>query len=251
MNEQQRLEIILDLGKTMLANGAETYRVEDTVTRVASAKQIKDCHVFAIPTGIFFSYISEGNEVRTIIKRVFSVTINLEVIDLANEFARRLSEQDISYNVAKKELHRIYHAPRYSLRYKLSVASLAGAFFVLMFGGNWIDSLLAYITSILILLLLEHLPYNFFIKHLLGGLAAASVASGLIQVARLLGASCDLNLAIIGPLMLLVPGVPLTVGIRDIISGELIAGSARIAEALFTAIAIAFGVGIIIYAVHI
>ncbi len=46
--------------------------------------------------------------------------------------------------------------------------------------------------------------------------------------------------------MTLVPGVALTNGIRDLISGELIAGSAKMMEALFIAIALAFGVGIVL-----
>ena len=56
----------------------------------------------------------------------------------------------------------------------------------------------------------------------------------------------SINTVIIGPLMTLVPGVSLTNGIRDLISGELIAGSAKIMEALFIAIALAFGVGIVL-----
>ena len=46
--------------------------------------------------------------------------------------------------------------------------------------------------------------------------------------------------------MTLVPGVALTNGIRDLISGELIAGSVKIMEALFIAIALAFGVGVVL-----
>jgi uncharacterized membrane protein YjjP (DUF1212 family) len=53
-------------------------------------------------------------------------------------------------------------------------------------------------------------------------------------------------MVIIGPLMTLVPGVSLTNGIRDLISGELLAGSAKIMEALFIAIALAFGVGMVL-----
>ena len=56
----------------------------------------------------------------------------------------------------------------------------------------------------------------------------------------------DYNKVIIGPLMTLVPGVALTTGIRDLISGELVAGSAKMMEALFIAIALAFGVGIVL-----
>jgi len=61
-----------------------------------------------------------------------------------------------------------------------------------------------------------------------------------------LSITADFNTVIIGPLMTLVPGVSLTNGIRDLISGELIAGTTKMMEALFIAIALAFGVGIVL-----
>ncbi|GAA3332351.1 hypothetical protein GCM10020331_092110 [Ectobacillus funiculus] len=43
------------LAKIMLQSGAETYRVEDTMTRIAASFGIHDSHSFVTPTGIIFS----------------------------------------------------------------------------------------------------------------------------------------------------------------------------------------------------
>jgi uncharacterized membrane protein YjjP (DUF1212 family) len=48
---------------------------------------------------------------------------------------------------------------------------------------------------------------------------------------------------IIGTLMNLVPGVAITTSMQDIIAGDLIAGQAKLVEALMTATAIALGTG--------
>lgn len=50
-------------------------------------------------------------------------------------------------------------------------------------------------------------------------------------------------MVIVGSIMPLLPGVALTNGIRDFISGDLISGVSRVSEALLTAIAIAVGIG--------
>ena len=51
---------------------------------------------------------------------------------------------------------------------------------------------------------------------------------------------------IIGAIMSLVPGVAITNAIRDSFSGDFISGLSRGAEALIIALAIAFGVGIVL-----
>ena len=52
--------------------------------------------------------------------------------------------------------------------------------------------------------------------------------------------------AVIGSLMLLVPGLALTNGIRDIIAGDYMTGMARGAEALLVATSLAVGTGVAI-----
>ena len=51
---------------------------------------------------------------------------------------------------------------------------------------------------------------------------------------------------IIGSIMPLVPGVPIANALRDTISGDFISGLSRSMESIFSALAIAFGVGIVL-----
>jgi len=53
---------------------------------------------------------------------------------------------------------------------------------------------------------------------------------------------------IIGSVMPLVPGVPLTNAVRDILAGDLVSGIARGMEALMSAIAIGSGIAMILQA---
>ena len=64
-NEREEVKKLLVLatlaGRLMLKSGAETYRVEDTVTRICqSRKEIQYVDAFVIPTGIFISLEYKG-----------------------------------------------------------------------------------------------------------------------------------------------------------------------------------------------
>ena len=52
---------------------------------------------------------------------------------------------------------------------------------------------------------------------------------------------CEASKIIIGGIMLLMPGVALTNSIRDVISGDIVSGMLRFAEAMIIALAIAAG----------
>ena len=61
-------------------------------------------------------------------------------------------------------------------------------------------------------------------------------------IAQLVYPALQVNFAIIGALMVLTPGVALTMGVRDILNGDYLSGSIRLLDALLIAGSIAGGV---------
>lgn len=244
-HSKRMIRVATRAGKIMLSRGAETYRVEDTVYRMAQCASIEDINVFIIPTGILFSAQVDG-EVFTLLERVYPQGIDLEIIDRVNAFSRQFTSGALSVETAEQQLRALDAPPTFSLRTRLLGAGLGGGFFVAMFNGTPFEMLLGFLASVVVMAVMEPLSIkklNFFIRNMIGGMVAA--LSGLICV-LIFNEMASLNVIIIGPIMTLVPGVPLTNGIRDLISGELLSGSAKMMEALFVAIALAFGVGVIL-----
>ena len=247
------IRIATRTGRIMLQNGAETYRVEDTVkrmveSRVISSKKFETVNVFVIPTGIILSADYE-NETTTVLERVYPEGIDLECIDRANEFSRKFTNGIMSLEQAESALEELSNPPKFSKVIRILASGMGGGFFIFLFGGTLTEFFLAYIASAATILCMDGLAskhLNFFIKNIIGGFAASLLGVILVQFTRWIGFEANLNIVIIGPLMTLVPGVSLTNGIRDLISGELLAGSAKIMEALFIAIALAFGVGMVL-----
>lgn len=242
------ISISLETGKIMLKNGAETYRVEDTIEKMISSRIDSPVEVFVMSTGIIISVESEGNPFTTV-SRIVSSGIDMESITKANSFSRIFTEGKMSLEEANIMLKQLNAPPRFSKNVKFIFSGMAGGFFVLLFGGTFLEFILAYIASSFTVLLTDKLSkmgFNFFIKNIIGGFIAGSLGILLVLSIGTLNQFADYNRVILGPLMTLVPGVALTNGIRDLISGELIAGSAKMMEALFIAIALAFGVGIVL-----
>lgn len=245
---KQIIKIAIKTGRIMLKNGAETYRVEDTVTRMAQSKGLQDVNVFVIPTGIMFSADVMG-ETFTVLERVYPEGIDLESISRANEFSRKFTGNQIDLEQADQLLLSLNQPPKFKKWVRILASGMGGGFFVFLFGGTFFEFILAYFASAFTVLFTDALAtkhLNFFIKNILGGFFASLFGVICILITRSLNLDASLNMVIIGPLMTLVPGVSLTNGIRDLISGELLAGSAKMMEALFIAIALAFGVGIVL-----
>ena len=49
------LTLAVETGDALLRNGAEVYRVEDTVLHILKAYEITDCDVYVLSNGIFAS----------------------------------------------------------------------------------------------------------------------------------------------------------------------------------------------------
>ena len=60
----------------------------------------------------------------------------------------------------------------------------------------------------------------------------------------------NLSHMMIGSIIPLIPGVPFTNGIRDLVDGDYIAGSVRLLDAMLAVLCVAIGVGVIFIAYH-
>lgn len=232
-------------GRIMLKNGAEIYRVEDTVQRICSSREnITNVDAFVTPTGIFIS-VEYQNEVFTYLRRVRNLTTNLNTISEVNEFSRRFVQTDMDIDEAIKILTIIDKTKPYNPLIKALFGSVAAACFSLMFGGTIRDFASCVIVSFIVIIILNKLS-KFDLTFFLDNFVGAFLASILSYATILIGLGENLDMIIIGSIMYLVPGVSMTNAVRDTMSGDFLSGQSRGLEAIFSALAIAFGVGIVL-----
>ncbi len=242
---QELITLAMFAGKTMLSNGAETYRVEDTMNRICSSKEnIREVDAFVTQTGIFLT-LKYKDEVFTFLKRVKNLEINLNKVNLINDFSRQYVNQNISLSQAMEILKDIDNSPDYPKYLKIFGGSYVSGFFSLMFGGTSHDFFAGFIASLLSLIILDRLSkfkLTFFIEKFIGAFLTSLFAVFTIK----LGLGKNLDEIIIGSIMYLVPGVSITNSIRDTISGDSLSGLSKGIEAILSALAIAFGVGVVL-----
>lgn len=237
------LRIALYAGEILLKNGAETYRTEDTINIICKAKGLKHVNSFVTPTGIFVS--DDRLDGISFIKRIKGRTINLSKISEVNNFARKFVKINMDEEEALLELRRIDKAGKYSMHARTFFTGLASAFFALLFGAGIKDFILAFLISII------GIKVNWKIEKLSNDSFLANATSGalialLALVSKSIGFGKSMDMIIVGAIMPLVPGVALTNGLRDFISGELISGTSRVSEAILIAVSIAVGVGTVL-----
>lgn len=244
MYNDEIVHIAAEAGKIMLENGGETYRVEQTISMICNAYNIKSTESFVTPTVVMISITNQMGETTTVIRRITSRTVNLEKISAINNLSRSLYSNPLLMKDLKDEVKKIESQQRYSEKVSVFAAGITTSFFSLLFGGNIRDFFIAFIAGVLITLLsnfLNKLDVNGFFINVLGGALAALIA----LVFSSLFPGFNVDKIIIGSIMLLVPGLAITNGIRDTIAGDLLSGLSRSLEALMIAAAIAAGTGIV------
>ena len=235
------MDFIMAAGQTLLENGAEVFRVEQTMEIMARSFHLREFHVYVLTNGIFASAgTAEISEVRNVPVR----TTHLGRVAAVNELSRQIAQTGMTLDEAESRLVLARQLPFPKDHVQL-LSGLCGAFcFAMMFGGNLRSALAAagagLVASWYLLWCGRH--------EVPGGFQKISTAALITLVCILL---CNLlhtsaSHAIIGTLMILTPGIAFTIGIRDFVQGDYLSGTIRMIDALLIAASIAIGTGLVL-----
>ncbi|MCL1936017.1 MAG: threonine/serine exporter family protein [Defluviitaleaceae bacterium] len=244
MQTELILNFTVDLAKTMLENGAEVYRVEETMGYVLSKLTGNSGNSFVTTTAIMCT-INNGIDNKTTMVRIKNRTINFEKVSLANNLSRRVFIGNIDIQTAIVELEKIKKKTVYSNKIKIFISGLCLSSFSLIFNASLLDFISSFIIGIFlypILTFLDRKKLSTFVKSILGG----SIASTFTIFFVFFGIGENFNIIMTSSMMLLVPGVLLINSFRDILANDYLTGLSRLIEAIFIAICIAVGVIVIL-----
>ncbi len=225
----------------MLQNGAETYRVEDSIDYLAERLGVR-AQSYVTPTGIFVMAEGDSNQTVTRVRAVSNRGFDLSKLDDVNDFSRSYSFSDHSWEETMEFLSAIDGRKSCYPRWLIWLcAGLASGGFALIYGGDAQDAVAAIIAGSVAMIsagFFSKRRAHMFLNSFLGGFCAMLIANLLCRIFPL----ADANLVIIGAVMPLVPGVAITSAARDLVMEHLVSGLARAGEALMVAASIAAGV---------
>ena len=237
---EELLSVSLDIGEKMLISGAEISRVEDSLRLILTTYNIQRADVFTITSSIVATVTDDEGHTITQTRRIQKYNTDLEKLDALNALSRQICASAPPIEEIQDALIKTEKKQHYGLGIQcLAYALIAGAFAV-FFGGTWSDGIAAACLGALLKLLTYATD-----RTKINMVFANAVASFAMCVSAFLCAavfqSLQADKIIIGNTMLLIPGIAMTNSIRDIISGDSMAGILRFCEALVIAIAIAAG----------
>lgn len=240
MELDEILDASIQVGYELLRNGAEIYRVEQSIMYVCGAYGVKEIEAFAIPSSIVVT-ISDGHQSLTKSKRVHIGKRDLDKIAKLTDLSRCICREHLSYKETMERLEDIKNGPVYSIKLHYFAYMVVALSFTMFFGGEWQDGLVGAFVGIEIYFLsrfLDKIKVNGFFMNIICGFSAAVMARLLERYFGIFHS----DTIIIGTIMLLVPGLAIANSMRDFISSDTMAGLSRLIEALFVATGIAIGV---------
>nr|WP_281391806.1 threonine/serine exporter family protein [Bacillus benzoevorans] len=241
------VQVCLLAGEMMLKSGAGTSRVEDTMKRIAASYGILDAHSFVMPTGIIFSI---DGEIPTKLVRVEERTTDLLKITTVNSISRKMSAGELTVEEALDALREVEKSSwMYPVWIQIIAAALVSGCFLIMFKGSFGDFIPAMIAGGAGLAVYNYV-HNLVKVRFFSEFTASFVIGIIAMLAVRFGIGSGMDKIIIGSVMPLVPGLLITNAVRDLISGHLISGLSKGAEATLTSLSIGTGIAIVFIFFH-
>ena len=237
---------LLDIGETLLTSGAEINRVEDTMTRLGQAYGAQKVDIFVITSDIVLTILFQDGVELTQTRRICrSATVDFQKLEALNALSRSCCQEPLPAEELHARVQAIHAGHARPLLLFLGSMLGAGGVAVFFGGGLW-DGIFAALAGALVRLLQEKILPVFRNAAVFQFLTAFLVGSVICLGGRLFPVLA-VDKILIGVIMLLIPGVPLTNSVRDMLVGHTISGLLRLAESLLLAGSLAMGFGSAIY----
>lgn len=239
---QNILNLAVLAGELLLKNGAEIFRVQETITRILEVFQIKEYNVYVISNGIFVTINENTEEFCSSVRHVPLSGVNLEKIITVNQIAREICEESCSIEQAYERLIDCKRVTDKDSKLLIFACGMGSACFCFLFGGTVVDSVAAFVLGIILQFFLD-LSSKRNISKFITSIIGSSIVTILGVCIAQIFPQITFDNVIIGSIIPLVPGVIFTTSIREFFSGDYLSGEIHLIDALLTAICIAAGVG--------
>ncbi len=211
--------------------GTPSHRLERVMGKVAAALGIHGEFLYT-PTALVISLRDSSGDEMTVIRRVDSGPVNVDKLIRFDELLTRVERGEMTVDAATTEMEQIEQAKAlYGPPVYIAACAVACAAVAVLFAGTPWEIALAGLVGALVAgieLLYEHWRLELGLLELLAGVVAAT--SSLLVACYVV--PIDHRLVTLAGLIILIPGLRLTVALTELAVGHLSAGVARMSGAL-------------------
>lgn len=229
----------LDIGENLLKCGGEPHRIEDTVTRICSAYGSVHTDVFALPSLVIAGVRMEDGTTASQVRRVYKTANNMYRLDKINDLSRSVCSGAVSLEDIDKNIEEIMNSRPFNRYLALLGGVIAAGGFAVFFGGTIYDGLAAAVAGFFVSALnLHKLKFG---NQMLYTVAVSFIGALAGLVVHKLGLGDNIDMIMIGTIMLVIPGLSFGNAVRDLLFGDTISGLIQFVQAIMTAVMVAFG----------
>ncbi|MEM9596628.1 MAG: threonine/serine exporter family protein [Acidobacteriota bacterium] len=231
------------LGKALHRYGSPAHRLEEAMGQVSSRLGLHG-DFFSTPTAIFASFRASERArgpSRTVLMRVDPGELSLEKLSRVDAVFGRVIRGEIEPEEAARRVEDIEEAPpRFGPAATVLAFAVASGSTARLFGGAWREWVASSLIG-LVIGLLAWLSGRFpNLGRLFESVAAMVAATAAAAAAAYLG-PLAYWIVTVTSLIVLVPGLTLTVAMTELATRHLVSGAARLAGALLVFLTMGFG----------
>ena len=243
------MEVAIDAGSILLQNGAEIYRVNDTMQRICRHFGVSGVDFFTLSNGLWASVKPGEAGQYSRVRELRLCATSLDKVTAVNQLSREIEQEHYTLEEAEQRLADIRAMPHKRNFVLYTAAALGASCFCYIFGGSLPEMCAALLAGLLVQIYIvkaAELRLSKITSALLGG----AIVTLVCLLCHLAGLGMELGATVGGAVMPLVPGIPFINGVRDIGNGEYLAGTVRLLDALLVFLCIAIGVGVVFSIYH-
>ena len=237
-----QIVFVLALGRALHRYGTPAHRLEEGLYRM-TVKLGLDAEIFTTPTAIIMSF-GRPEELKTRMMRVEAGELDMGKLAQVDALADDVFEQSITAAQGTRQLEAIIAAPpRFEHGLSTLVHGVVAAGLAVFFGGSGNDVVLSGAIGLVLGLLAQSLQRSTDqarVLELLGAAFVSFTADAFSTTTTHISAS----IVTLAALVVLLPGLSLTLAITELATRNLIAGTARLMSALIVLFMLVIGVGL-------
>lgn len=237
-----RIIFVVKLGQALHRYGVPAHRLEQTMSLMAQRLGMTG-GFFVTPTGIFASF-GLPEEHRTSLIRTESTEVNLEKQARLDELVSRVIRGHLSIVDGTQQIDAIVAAPpRYGPWLNTICFALAAGAAARFLGGGWREILVTTIIGLVIGILAVIMGRSKEAGKVFEP-TAAIIASALVMLAAQVFYPFAVYLTTLASLIVLLPGLTVTIAMRELATRHLVSGTARLMGAVLLFFQLGFGVAL-------
>jgi uncharacterized membrane protein YjjP (DUF1212 family) len=240
-NRTKPVGFLLRLSKALHTYGLPAYELENTMNGCAEALGL-GIQCMSLPTSISMTLLPSDGLPQTYIIRVAPGEVNLEKLRKTSRVAQLVIEGELSSEKGADQLREIARSkPEYPSWVMVFAFAFVSASIARIFSGGFYEMITAWIIGLVVGMIAMASRTRPILDHLLPSSCAFIATLLAFIIDSFLPQNIVVSVVIISGLIILLPGLSLTIAMAELATQNMVSGTARLTGAATIFIQLAFG----------